>query len=128
MYYNSAGRTTIGIWVPVSATEVEVWRWMFVPKNAPASVKEMLRHYYLRYAGPAGMTEQDDMENWTSIQRALGSTSGAGYTLNYQMGIGNERRNWPVDWLGDDAVVVPGTSENNQRTFYERWQQLMTVA
>ncbi|HVA26486.1 MAG TPA: hypothetical protein VMW62_19115, partial [Chloroflexota bacterium] len=34
-------------------------------------VKDMLRHYYLRYAGPAGMTEQDDMENWTSVQRSL---------------------------------------------------------
>jgi len=128
MHYNSAGRTTIGIWVPIAPGQVEVWRWMFVPKNAPDSVKDMLRRYYLRYAGPAGMTEQDDMENWTSIQRALESEAGGDYALNYQMGLGAERRGWPVDWLGDDAVVVPGTSENNQRHFYERWQQLMADA
>ena len=24
----------------------------------------MLRRFYMRYSGPAGMTEQDDMENW----------------------------------------------------------------
>ncbi len=125
MHYNSAGRTTIGIWVPVAPGEVEVWRWMFVPRNAPDPVKDMLRRYYLRYAGPAGMTEQDDMENWTSIQRSLEATSGNHLPLNYQMGLGKERRGWPVDWLGEDAVVVPGTSENNQRAFYERWQQLM---
>jgi len=71
MHYNSAGRTTIGIWVPLASDQVEVWRWMLVPKNAPNCVKDMLRHYYLRYAGPAGMTEQDDMENWTSVQRSL---------------------------------------------------------
>ena len=43
------------------------------------------------------------------------------------MGVDSERRGWPCDWLGDDAVVVPGPSENNQRAFYERWQQLMAV-
>jgi nitrite reductase/ring-hydroxylating ferredoxin subunit len=125
MHYNSAGRTTIGIWVPVSPGVVEVWRWMLVPRNAPDCVKDMLRRYYLRYAGPAGMTEQDDMENWTSIQRALSGDAALGEPLNYQMGLGKQRRGWPVDWLGDDAVACPGTSENNQRAFYARWQQLM---
>ncbi|HUZ77698.1 MAG TPA: aromatic ring-hydroxylating dioxygenase subunit alpha, partial [Chloroflexota bacterium] len=40
MHYNSAGRTTIGIWVPLASDQVEVWRWMLVPKNAPNCVKD----------------------------------------------------------------------------------------
>ncbi|MBV9121356.1 MAG: Rieske 2Fe-2S domain-containing protein [Chloroflexi bacterium] len=127
MHYNAAGRTTLGLWVPIAPDRVEVWRWLLVPRNAPDCVKDMLRHYYLRYAGPAGLTEQDDMENWTSIQRAIGGTLSRDLPLNYQMGLGNERRGWPVDWLGDDAVVCPGTSENNQRAFYGRWQELMGI-
>ncbi|HEX6512356.1 MAG TPA: aromatic ring-hydroxylating dioxygenase subunit alpha, partial [Chloroflexota bacterium] len=125
MHYNAAGRTTIGIWVPLAPDLVEVWRWMLVPRNAPEVVKDMLRRYYLRYAGPAGMTEQDDMENWTAIQRALSGTVARHSPLNYQMGLGREKRGWPCDWLGDDAIVSEAPSEQNQRAFYERWQELM---
>ena len=30
----------------------------------------MLRHYYMRYGGPAGLTEEDDMENWVYAHNA----------------------------------------------------------
>ena len=76
-HFNSAGRTTIGLWLPLSAGKTEVWRWLFVPRNAPAIVKDTLREYYLRYAGPAGMVEQDDMENWTAAQRGTRVSSRA---------------------------------------------------
>ena len=68
-HFNSAGRTTIGLWLPLGASRTEVWRWLFVPRTAPDIVKDTLREYYLRYAGPGGMVEQDDMENWTAAQR-----------------------------------------------------------
>jgi phenylpropionate dioxygenase-like ring-hydroxylating dioxygenase large terminal subunit len=125
MHYNAAGRNTIGIWAPLAPGLVEVWRWLLVPRNAPDCVRDMLRRYYLRYAGPAGMTEQDDIENWASIQRAISGSVARHVPLNYQMGLGRERRGWPVDWLGEDAVVCEGASENNQRAFYARWQELM---
>ena len=38
--------------------------YFLVDADAPVEVKELLRRYYMRYSGPAGMTEQDDMENW----------------------------------------------------------------
>jgi phenylpropionate dioxygenase-like ring-hydroxylating dioxygenase large terminal subunit len=128
MHYNAAGRNTIGIWVPLAPDRVEVWRWLLVPKNAPDYVKDMLRRYYLRYAGPTGMTEQDDMENWASIQRAVSGTVARHYPLNYEMGMGREQRGWRYDWLGANCLVVEGTSENNQRAFYQRWQQLIEAA
>ena len=54
----------ICVWHPHSPTETEGWRFFLVDADAPAEVKDVLRRYYMRYSGPAGMTEQDDMENW----------------------------------------------------------------
>ena len=54
----------ICVWHPHSATETEGWRFFLVDADAPAEVKDVLRRFYMRYSGPAGMTEQDDMENW----------------------------------------------------------------
>ena len=54
----------ICVWHPHSPTETEGWRFFLVDADAPAEVKDVLRRFYMRYSGPAGMTEQDDMENW----------------------------------------------------------------
>src|SRR6185503_9065111 len=55
---------TIAVWHPVSTEVTEGWRWLLVDKDAPQEVKDYARHLFLRYSGPAGMVEQDDMENW----------------------------------------------------------------
>ena len=63
----------ICVWHPHSPTETEGWRFFLVDADAPAEVKDVLRRFYMRYSGPAGMTEQDDMENWlyaTAASRA----------------------------------------------------------
>ena len=39
-----------------------------------AEVKDFLRHYYIRYSGPSGLTEQDDMENWNYAHAASRGT------------------------------------------------------
>ncbi|HXP93553.1 MAG TPA: Rieske 2Fe-2S domain-containing protein [Candidatus Binatia bacterium] len=127
MHYNTGGRTMIGIWVPVSASQTEVWRWLFVPRNAPQVVKDTLRHFYLRYAGPSGMTEQDDMENWSAAQRGTSGSTSRRYPFNYQLDLHEARRAWPEPWLGADAMVTAGVSEHNQRTFYARWNELMSA-
>ncbi|MGH7060128.1 MAG: aromatic ring-hydroxylating oxygenase subunit alpha, partial [Stellaceae bacterium] len=50
---------TIAVWHPRGTHQTECWRWYFVDKAAPQEVKDFLRDYYIRYSGPAGMTEQD---------------------------------------------------------------------
>jgi phenylpropionate dioxygenase-like ring-hydroxylating dioxygenase large terminal subunit len=127
-HFNSAGRTTIGVWLPMSAARTEVWRWLFVPRNAPAAVKETLREYYLRYAGPAGLVEQDDMENWTSAQRGTESPVARRFPFNYQLAMGIERRSKPDEWLGEDVTITEGVTEHNQRAFYGHWARLMAGA
>ena len=122
-HFNSAGRTTIGLWLPLGASRTEVWRWLFVPRNAPNAVKETLREYYLRYAGPAGMVEQDDMENWTAAQRGAEGLAARNYPFNYQLAMGLERRSRPGEWLGNDVTITEDVTEHNQRAFYGHWAE-----
>ena len=124
-HFNSAGRTTIGVWLPLGPSQTEVWRWLFVPRGAPAAVKETLREYYLRYAGPAGLVEQDDMENWSAAQRGTEGVVARRYPFNYQLAMGIERRAAPGEWLGEEVTITEGVAEHNQRAFYAHWARLM---
>ena len=112
--------------------QTEVWRWYLVDADAPAEVKDFLRHYYIRYSGPSGLTEQDDMENWNYAHKASRGTIARQYPYNYEMGLGRATRDFE-----DHGLKLPGTiidvtaanaSENNQRGFYSRWRQFMEAA
>jgi phenylpropionate dioxygenase-like ring-hydroxylating dioxygenase large terminal subunit len=111
------------VWHPHSATETEAWRFFLVDADAPAEVKDYLRHYYMRYSGPAGMTEQDDMENWLYATRASTGTIARRYPFNYQQSMGA--------WASGDPI--PGTvsmqiTEQNARNFYTRWSSYLAGA
>ena len=69
------------------ALKSEFWSWYLVDANAPQDVKDLMRHYSLRYAGPAGMTEQDDMENWNHAAKASRGVVASRQPYNYQMGM-----------------------------------------
>jgi phenylpropionate dioxygenase-like ring-hydroxylating dioxygenase large terminal subunit len=123
--YNSAGRWQVTMWVPRAPNRTEVWKWYFVPKNAPPSVKDALRHYLLRYGGPTGMVEQDDIENWASAQVGAESSVARRLPLNLTLRMGQARWAWPEPWLGAGAYVDEGVSEHAQRMFYGRWAEMM---
>ena len=74
---------------PARAAQTEVWRWFLVDKAAPDEVKDFLRDYYIRYSGPAGMTEQDDMENWNYAHAASRGTIARRYPYTYEQGKGS---------------------------------------
>jgi phenylpropionate dioxygenase-like ring-hydroxylating dioxygenase large terminal subunit len=108
---------------PRGPHETEMWRFYFVDKGAPEDVREFLRRYYIRYSGPAGMTEQDDMENWHYASMASDGLVARRYPYHYQAGLGRG---------GTDAVIpgrvtgkeAPGT-EQNPRAFYKRWAEFL---
>jgi len=105
------------VWHPQSATSTEGWRFFMVDKDAPAAVKDMLRRYYMRYSGPAGMTEQDDMENWLYATRASSGTIARRYPFNYQQSLHVSRENGPVP-----GRVSMQYTEDNARFFYKTWR------
>jgi hypothetical protein len=104
------------VWHPHSPTEIEAWRFFLVDKDAPAEVKDELRRYYMRYSGPAGMTEQDDAENWLYATAASKGTIARRYPFNYQQSLHAWRRNDPLP--GDVSLQI---TEQSARNYYRRW-------
>jgi nitrite reductase/ring-hydroxylating ferredoxin subunit len=120
---------TIAVWHPRSAHQTEVWRWYLIDAAAPAAVKNFLRDYYIRYSGPAGLTEQDDMENWNYAHAASRGTVARRHPYSYEQGMGREIKNF--EW---DGLRLPGwvmdlseakSSEHNLRNLYRRWAEFM---
>ena len=120
----SNGRTGLAVWHPRGAMKTEAWRWYFVPKEAPREVKDLLRHYVMRYAGAAGLTEQDDMENWNYASAASKGTIARRYPYNYEMGTGHGQVGGRHDWLGK-VMITELVTEQNQRGMYKRWAEYM---
>ena len=84
-----------------------MWRFFFVDRDAPREVKNFLRDYYIRYSGPAGMTEQDDMENWNYAHAASRGVIARRYPYTYEMGHGPRGRGLRV---GGAAACRAGSS------------------
>ena len=94
-----------------------------VDKDAPEEVKDALRHYYMRYSGPGGMTEQDDMENWGYASAASKGVIARRYPYNYQQRIGKGTTEGPLPGLIDSRIT-----EQNVRCFYDRWADFMDAS
>jgi phenylpropionate dioxygenase-like ring-hydroxylating dioxygenase large terminal subunit len=120
---------TLAVWHPKSAHETEVWRFFFVDRDAPQQVKNFLRDYYIRYSGPAGMTEQDDMENWNYAHAASRGTIARRYPYTYEMGMGHAVEDYEWDGLKLPGRVIDLTkaqaSEEPMRNLYKRWAEFM---
>ncbi|WP_415796219.1 aromatic ring-hydroxylating dioxygenase subunit alpha, partial [Mycolicibacterium frederiksbergense] len=120
MSFSAGFPRTILVSHPISPTETEVWRWYLVDKGAPDDVRDWLRRYYMRYSGPGGMTEQDDMENWNYATQASQGVIARRYPYNYQQGLDMETPS-----ALDQAVHShqPIAGEVNARAFYRRWAE-----
>ncbi|MEU6261241.1 aromatic ring-hydroxylating dioxygenase subunit alpha [Streptomyces sp. NPDC047043] len=116
-------QNSLRVWHPKGPNSFEVWALTLVDKAAPPEVKEAQRVATMRTFSASGIYEQDDGENWSQIGENL-SRGGAVIhrtMLNYQMGLGHDG---PSD-------TYPGTigsqlvGEGPQRTFYQRWLELL---
>jgi hypothetical protein len=119
---------TLAVWHPRGPHQTECWRIYLVDADAPPEVKNFLRHYYIRYSGPSGLTEQDDMENWNYAHAASRGTQARQHPYNYEMGLGRATEDFEDHGLklpGRISDVTNAASENNQRGFYTRWRQFM---
>jgi hypothetical protein len=77
----------------------------------------------MRYSGPAGMTEQDDMENWNYATAASRGTIARRYPYNYQQSLGT----------ATDHGIIPGRvstqmTEESARGFYRAWKGYLNGA
>jgi len=115
---------SIRVWHPRGPESTEIWSWLFVDKQAPASVKEAVRLAGLRSFGPAGTFEQDDIDNWQECTQSARGTVSRRQMLNLQMGLGKERFDPALAaWTSDFCL-----SESNQRYFYRHWARMLNAA
>lgn len=124
------GRQPRGLcaWHPHSATETEAWRFFLVDADAPKKVKDFMRHYYMRYSGPAGMTEQDDLENWLYATRASMGTIARRYNFNYQQSMNAASLHPMVHGVKVRGEVSTQVTEHIARGFYRRWADYLDDA
>ena len=114
---------TFRVWHPRGPEKTEVWAWVYVDKAAPPEVKEANRLAGIRVFGPAGVFEQDDMDNWQACTQTARGVVARRHPLNYEMGLGHESWNDELKASVSDYRF----SESNQRQFYQRWAQLMAA-
>jgi 3-phenylpropionate/trans-cinnamate dioxygenase subunit alpha len=114
---------TFRVWHPRGPEKTEVWAWVYVDKAAPPEVKEANRLAGIRVFGPAGVFEQDDMDNWQACTQTGRGVVARRHPLNYEMGLGHESWNDELKASVSDYRF----SESNQRQFYQRWAQLMAA-
>jgi phenylpropionate dioxygenase-like ring-hydroxylating dioxygenase large terminal subunit len=124
MVFHCGNPRTIGMAHPLGPMQTEMWRWYLVDRDAPQPVKDTLRRHFLRYSGPGGMTEQDDMENWNLAAAASKGVIAQRYPFNYQQGIGFVE---PAKGVRGGVVTEGLINEENIRTFYRRWAELMDL-
>lgn len=122
MSFHGRQPRTLAVFHPISSTEMEMWRMFLVDKDAPQALKDSARHYYMRYSGPGGMTESDDLENWQHATEASAGFVARRHSYNYQMGIGYERKIAELQDASDNGEY----SEGNARAFYRQWLKVMT--
>ena len=99
-----------------------MWTDCLVDKDAPAEVKHAFCSTMALTFGPAGVFEQDDINNWQQCTESAKTPVGRQHLSNLAMGIGHQ---------GKRSELIPGVlsptspSEQNQRAFYARWAEIM---
>lgn len=111
---------SLRVWQPRGPDKMEIWSWAVVDKAAPEKIKEVMRVVSQYRFSPAGVFEQDDMDNWAQVTGAARSLIGRRYPANYQMA-GNEP---PVD-LALRGRVGNRFSDHNQLSFYLHWARML---
>ena len=110
------------MWHPRGPESIEIWSWGYADKEAPPEVKEQLRLQVVRGFSPSGTFEQDDMDNWQACTQTGRGVMSRQLDLNMQMGLGHER----FDEALQATVSDYRFSESNHRSFYRRWNELMS--
>lgn len=125
-----AGFLTLRVWQPKGPGRTEIWSWVLVPKEAPASYKERAYEVGMSSFSPSGSFEQDDVAVWPGIARSARTVFAElnNIKLNYQMGLGTMGDTEPLhDWPGPGEAMPSNAGEGGLRTFHHSWLKQMTA-
>jgi phenylpropionate dioxygenase-like ring-hydroxylating dioxygenase large terminal subunit len=109
-------------WHPAGVGSTQSFRQYPVDKNAPQFVKDAQRHYVMRYNGPVGMTESDDMENWNYVWPASKGAMAQKLDYSFHAGLGQVTTDARVPGF---TLSTTRVSEEAQRARFSRWLAFM---
>jgi len=108
---------------PRGPLKTEFWHFALVPKNAPAEVKHASQNSSSQFNGVAGIFEQDDIDNWRQVTEASKTPVARRIPADLSMGVGRTHRTEEWPGVHSDRYI----SENNQRSYYTRWEEFMNA-
>jgi PAH dioxygenase large subunit len=109
---------------PISPTRTRMWSWFMVDRSAEDAFKQRSMEAFVRTFGPAGLFDQDDMENWEDCTKANVGPASKRYTLHHRMGV----HRTPVDnWPGPGTAYFDSYGEMTQRAWYGQWLRQMQL-
>jgi PAH dioxygenase large subunit len=120
-----AGKTlVIRLWVPLSATETEVWNWTLAEREASTAYKADALRHGLHELGGAGVFEQDDVEMWNSANFA--SDNPVGRKLDYSFQTALPYADTPVpDFKWPGTAYRPIDTEVAQLKYLAHWNRML---
>jgi 3-phenylpropionate/trans-cinnamate dioxygenase subunit alpha len=111
---------SIRVWQPRGPDKMEIWSWAVTDKAASPKIKELMRFVSQYRFSPAGVFEQDDMDNWAQVTGAAKSVIGRRFPANYQMS-GSDA---PPE-MGLPGRTMSRFSDNNQIAMYMHWAKML---
>ena len=114
---------TIRVWHPRGPDSIEIWSWGYTDKEAPRGSEGKVT--VDRWSRDSARRAPSSRTTWTTgksaPRRAVGVMSRR-LDLNMQMGLGHERYDEALQATVSDFRY----SESNHRSFYRRWDELMS--
>lgn len=110
--------------LPRGPLMTEFWHFVLVDKDAPPEVIEGTRRGSAGNNGPAGLFEQDDIDNWRSVTESAKSQVARNIPQDLSMGAGRYNSHLTYPGQVSDEYI----SEHNQRGFYTRWEEFMNAS
>ena len=108
---------------PRGPLKTEFWHFVLVERDQPEELKRAIRIGSQANNGAAGMFEQDDVDNWSQVTASSRSRLARHYAQDLSMGLGHAGPHPEFPGLVSERYI----SENNQRLFYQRWEQFMNA-
>ena len=108
---------------PLGPTRTRMWSWFMVDKRASPEFRQRSEETYVRTFGPAGIFDQDDMENWEDCTEAAIGPAAKRYSLHHRMGV---YRKPDPNWPGPGIGYADSYGEMTQRAWYGEWLRWMS--
>jgi p-cumate 2,3-dioxygenase alpha subunit len=109
---NDITAITIRTFFPVTADYMEINAWALAPKQQSPENRALLLDNFLTFLGPGGFATPDDVELLESCQR----------------GFLNREVEWSDMSRGMKSAHPVPTDELQLRTFWRRWNELITLS